>query len=147
MDADALQALEFVAITERLARATQTPRGAELALALVPSADPDEVARRQGLAAEAVTLLDEAVEPPLHGIHDVCEAVELAARGGVLTPDAVAAVASTISGGLRPPAAPAFASTCRRSSSRYERGDRCWRSRSPRGARFVGSCTTLPRPG
>src|SRR5919201_5761407 len=105
MDADALQALEFVAITERLARATQTPRGAELALALVPSADPDEVARRQGLAAEAVTLLDEAVEPPLHGIHDVREAVELAARGGVLTPDAVSAVASTISGGLRARAA------------------------------------------
>src|ERR687883_622175 len=92
MDADALQALEFVTITERLARAAQTPRA-------------DGVARRQALTAEAVALLDEAVEPPLHGIHDVREAVELAARGGVLTPDAGAAVASTISGGLRARAA------------------------------------------
>ena len=40
----------------------------ELARALVPSADADEVARRQALTAEAVALLDDSAEPPLEGI-------------------------------------------------------------------------------
>jgi DNA mismatch repair protein MutS2 len=105
MDADALEALEFPAIAVRLAEATATARGAELAHALVPSADPDEVARRQALTAEAIGLLDEADEPPLHGIADVRAAAAHAARGGVLSPEALASVAATIGGGLRARAA------------------------------------------
>ena len=68
MNPDALVTLEFPAIAERLANATASAHGAELARALVPSADPDEVARRQALTAEAVALLDAADEPPLEGI-------------------------------------------------------------------------------
>jgi DNA mismatch repair protein MutS2 len=84
VDAHALAVLEYPAITERLAAAAATPPGAELARALVPSPDGDEVARRQALTAEAIGLLDESAEPSLHGIVDVREAAAHAARGGVL---------------------------------------------------------------
>jgi DNA mismatch repair protein MutS2 len=100
-----LAALEFPAITARLAAATGTPYGEELARALVPSADPAEVTHRNALTGEAVALLDESAEPPLEGISDVRDAVELAQRGSALAPDALRAVADTIAGGLRARAA------------------------------------------
>src|SRR5437867_2679157 len=101
MNEDALDVLEFPAIVERLAGATATTYGAELALTLVPSVEPDEVSRRQALTAEAIALLDHSAEPPLDGIHDIRPVVALAARGGVLTPEALSKIAATISGGLR----------------------------------------------
>jgi DNA mismatch repair protein MutS2 len=101
VDRDALEVLEFPAIVERLAAATVTPHGAELAHALAPSGDLDEVSRRQALTTEAVALLDESAEPPLEGIADVRASAELAARGGVLGPDALSKIASAIVGGLR----------------------------------------------
>ena len=101
MQDDALALLGFPTIAERLANAAATPRGVELVRALRPSADPDEVARRQELTAEAIDLLDHAAEPPLHGIHDVREAAERAARAGALTTEALAAVVSTVEGGVR----------------------------------------------
>jgi DNA mismatch repair protein MutS2 len=96
-----LVALEFPAILDRLAAVTGTARGEELARALAPSADLQEVTRRQALTAEAVTLLDASAEPPFEGIADVRATAELAARGGVLAPDALRAVAGTVVGGLR----------------------------------------------
>src|SRR6476661_6107982 len=96
-----LAALEFPAIVDRLAAATGTPLGEELALRLEPSAEQNEVRRRQALTAEAVTLLDASAEPPFEGIRDVRASVELASRGGVLNPEALRAVASTVGGGLR----------------------------------------------
>src|SRR5918996_1544390 len=105
VDASALDVLEFPAIAERLAAATATTRGAELARTLRPTADDAEVARRQALTAEAVALLDEAAEPPLHGIHDVRDTAAYADRGGTLTPEALGRVAATIGGGLRARAA------------------------------------------
>jgi DNA mismatch repair protein MutS2 len=101
MDEATLAALEFPALTERLAAATSTAFGEERAGALAPSADVDEVARRQALTAEAIALLDVSAEPPLEGIHDVRDAAAHAARGGVLGPDALARIGSSISGGLR----------------------------------------------
>ena len=101
MNGEALTALEFPAIIERLAAAAATSHGAELVRALAPSADPDEVSRRQALTAEAVTLLDNSAEPPLDGIDDIRGAAALAARGGVLTPDALHKIAMSIAGGLR----------------------------------------------
>ena len=100
MTGDALAALEFPAIVERLAAAAATSYGAELAHALVPSADPDEVSRKQALTAEAVALIDISEEPPLHGIADVRGAVALAARGGVLKAETLRKVSSTIAGAL-----------------------------------------------
>jgi DNA mismatch repair protein MutS2 len=95
-----LAALEFPAIVDRLAAATGTPHGEELARALVPSAGAAEVERRQALTAEAVVLLDSSAEPPFEGIADVRATAELAARGGALDPAALRSVANTVAGGL-----------------------------------------------
>ena len=101
MDPNALVALEFPAIAERVARAAATEHGAELARALVPSPDPEEVARKQALTAEVITLLEIAAEPPLEGIEDVREQAALAARGGALAPKALRSAGNTIAGALR----------------------------------------------
>jgi len=105
VDADALAAVEYPAILERLAAATSTPCGAQLAHGLVPSDDLEEVSRRQALTAEAIALLDIAAEPGLDGVDDVRASAALASRGGVLGPDALSKVAATIAGGLRARAA------------------------------------------
>ncbi len=100
MDPFALEALEFPAIAERVAHAAATEHGAGLARALVPSPDPEDVARRQALTAEVIALLDIAAEPPLEGIEDVREQAALAARGGALAPKALRSAGNTISGAL-----------------------------------------------
>ena len=100
MDAAALEALEFPAIAARLAAASQTPYGAALALAREPSGDPEEVARRQALTAEAIALLDLAEEVELHGADDVREAAVHAERGSALEPGSLRAVARAVSVGL-----------------------------------------------
>jgi DNA mismatch repair protein MutS2 len=96
VDPHALAVLEFPAIVERLAAATETEPGAELARGLLPSAEPEEVARRQALTAEAVALLDAAAEPSLAGVEDVRAAADRAARGGMLEPDRLHAVARAV---------------------------------------------------
>jgi len=101
MDAEALEALEFPAVVERVAAATSTAYGEELALALAPSTDTDEVRRRQALTAEAIDLIDHSAEPPLDGIADVRGPARLAGRGGTLDVAALAAAARAIASGLR----------------------------------------------
>ena len=105
MDPDALEVLEFPAIRERLAAATSTELGAELAALLQPSPDIEEVARRQALTSEAIALLDESLEPSLDGIRDVRDQAAHAALGGALSPLALRHVADTGSGSLRARAA------------------------------------------
>jgi len=105
MDETALEVLQFPAITARLAAAAETAYGGELARALVPSGDPEEVARRQALTAEVTALFELSAEPPLQGIHDVRASVEHAARGGALAPQALAAIAATVVGGINARAA------------------------------------------
>ena len=100
MNAHSLEVLEFPAILEQLADAVATPRGADRARALVPSADPAEVARRQALTAEAVTLIDHAAEPALAGLDDVESAAERAARGASLQIAELHVVARSIKVGL-----------------------------------------------
>ncbi len=95
-----LLALEYPAILQRLATATETPLGEELARALTPSTDAGEVAHRQALTAEVIALFEASEEPPLAGIHDVREAAELAARSGALPPETLRRVSATIHGGL-----------------------------------------------
>jgi DNA mismatch repair protein MutS2 len=96
VDRHALAVLEFPALVERVVGATATERGAQLAGGLAPSADVDEVARRQQLTAEAVALLDAGTEPALAGIADLRDAAELAARGGTLRPSDLRAVARSV---------------------------------------------------
>ena len=100
MDGNAATALDLPVIAERLAAAAATPHGVELARGLTPSPQGEEVARRQALTREAIALLDEAAEPPLHGIHDVRRAAARTVRGGVLAPNELAEVGATIAGGL-----------------------------------------------
>src|SRR4051812_49890866 len=95
MDPHALAVLEYPAVVARLAGAAASPPGAALAEALVPSGDPDEVARRQALTAEAIALLDVSEEPALHDAVDVREAVAHAGRGGTLDARALRDVAAT----------------------------------------------------
>jgi DNA mismatch repair protein MutS2 len=101
MEQFALEELEFAAIRERVAARCATEPGSARARALAPSADGDEVARRQALTAEAIALLDDAAEPPLDGIHDVRESAAHAALGGALAPSALRRVAGTAAGALR----------------------------------------------
>jgi len=100
VDRSALAVLEYPALVERLACATETTYGAELARALEPVSDLAEVARRQALTAEAIALLDQAEEPPLRGIRDVREATDYAARNAVLTPEILSDVAASVFGGI-----------------------------------------------
>src|SRR5689334_18605394 len=101
METGALEVLEFPAILERLAAATATPYGEQLARRLAPAVDEAEVRRRQALTTEGIVLIERSAEPPLTGVEDVRAPAQLAARGGVLGPPNLAAVAATVSAGLR----------------------------------------------
>ena len=94
MDRHALDVLELPAIRERLADETSFAGGRALVEALEPSSDRAEVADRQARTAEAIRLHD-AGPPRLGGAEDVRTAAAHAARGGVLTPSTLAAVAAT----------------------------------------------------
>jgi DNA mismatch repair protein MutS2 len=96
VDAEAREALELPALLERLASACATEPGAGLARALEPSAEVDEVRRRQLLTTEAVSLLDAGTEPELHGIADVRAVAARAARDGLLDAGELRAVATSV---------------------------------------------------
>ena len=96
MDAEALQALELPAITERLAAASATELGAVRARELAPATVVDEVAVRQALTAEGVALLNLAQDPPLAGIADLRPAVARAERDGLLGPAELRAIATAV---------------------------------------------------
>jgi DNA mismatch repair protein MutS2 len=100
VDKQSLAVLEYPAIVERLAAATATPRGAELAAALEPSDDPEEVGRRQALTAESIDVLDAAAEPDLGGVADVREAATQAGRGAMVGPRDLRAIAVSVVVGL-----------------------------------------------
>ena len=95
-----LELLELPAVLVRLAGACDSEPGALLAEALRPVADATEVARRQLLTSEAISVLDEAAEPDLGGIVDVCDAAELAGRGSTLDPRALAQIERAIRVGV-----------------------------------------------
>ena len=80
MDSHAIDLLELPAIRARLAGMTSFGGGAELALALVPSSDPHEVARLREITREAGSLWELAISGP-GGAHDVRDEVGDARRG------------------------------------------------------------------
>ena len=100
MEREALEALEFPAIAERVAAAAARADGAGLARGLAPAPAPGAGARRQALTGEAVGLVEASAEPALHGIGDVRAAAERAARGGALAPGELAEIAAAIRGAL-----------------------------------------------
>lgn len=84
MDEKSLHTLEFPKILDRLAGYAAFSASAELARALRPSADFDEVSRRQTRTREARHLLNHYAEVSIGGARDVRPLVERAARAGVL---------------------------------------------------------------
>ncbi|MCH7719012.1 MAG: PD-(D/E)XK nuclease family protein [Chloroflexi bacterium] len=96
MDEHTLRVLEFDKILARLARLTSFSAGRELALALRPSTERDEVVRRQRSTAEARRLRSLQPRVGLGGAHDVRRQADKAARGGVLQPSELLDIASTL---------------------------------------------------
>src|SRR3982074_525932 len=94
----AIGALEFDAVREQLARHTSFSAGRELALGLLPTSDVDEARRRLAAPGEALQL--PGLRPGLHlgGVHDVRPLAERARVGGVLGPEELLDVASTVRG-------------------------------------------------
>jgi DNA mismatch repair protein MutS2 len=96
MDAHALRTLEYPKILERLARHAAFSAGKDLALGLEPSTDVHDVVRRQRETAEARRLLALKPRTGLPGAHDVRPLAEKASRDGVLTPEELLHIASTL---------------------------------------------------
>jgi DNA mismatch repair protein MutS2 len=96
VDPHALAVLEFPAIVERLAAATESAYGGELARGLTPSSDPVEVTRRQAVGAEGIALLEAAAAPSVRGIADLRTGAARAARAGMLGPGELIEVARAI---------------------------------------------------
>ncbi|MCA1645731.1 MAG: endonuclease MutS2, partial [Chloroflexi bacterium] len=94
----AVATLEFDAVRGLLARHTSFSAGRVLALALLPTPRLEEARRRQTATAEALKL--PGLRPGLHlgGIHDIRPQAERARVGGILGPEELLDVASTVRG-------------------------------------------------
>ncbi|HSV74498.1 MAG TPA: endonuclease MutS2 [Chthonomonadales bacterium] len=101
MDAHTLRVLEFDRVVERLAAHTSHAMGREAALALVPTAYPEVIARRLQETREARWLRDHGSGMPLGGIRDIRDAIERASIGQVLVPQELLDVAQTCSAARR----------------------------------------------
>lgn len=99
MDEKYLQTLEFYKILERLASYTAFAVSAEKALALRPTDDVVEATRRQAETSEAVQLLVTHQDLTIGGARDVREAVDLARHSGVLPPNELLNIKSTLIAG------------------------------------------------
>ncbi|HEY8172786.1 MAG TPA: endonuclease MutS2, partial [Dehalococcoidia bacterium] len=91
-----MRTLEFDKILAKLARHTSFAAGRERALSLEPSTEHREVLRRQRETAEARRLLQMKPRTGLGGAHDVRPHAEKADRGGILTPEELLNIASTL---------------------------------------------------
>ncbi|HSO01671.1 MAG TPA: hypothetical protein VLS46_04035, partial [Gaiellaceae bacterium] len=95
-DAGTLRALEFAAVTERLAALTAFEPSRELARELRPVGDAAHVALLQDQTDEAVRLLDDQAQASIGGARDVRQALERAARGGRLAASELLELAATL---------------------------------------------------
>lgn len=95
MDSKTLQVLEYPKILERLASFCDFSASAERARALQPVADLGEARRLLAETSEARLLLS-LQELGIGGARDIRPAVDLAARGGVLTPSQLLELRSTL---------------------------------------------------
>ncbi len=103
MHAPSLEALEYPKIVELLARRTTFSAGRELALALRPTGDPQEIRRRQAATGEAVRLLEARSPIGVGGAREVRPLVERAEREGMLEASQFLEILSTLqaAAGLR----------------------------------------------
>ena len=99
MDEKTLTTLEFDKVLARLARHTSFSAGRELALALRPATDYEEVLRRQRLTAEARRLREMQPRSSLGGVHDIRQLANKANLGGILDPSELLDAAGTLAAG------------------------------------------------
>lgn len=95
MDAKTLKVLEYPKILARLAAFCDFSASKELAGGLHPTANYEEAVRWQAETAEARLLLSTR-DLTIGGSHDIRPSVGLAARGGVLEPQALLDIKSTL---------------------------------------------------
>ena len=95
MDIKTLSVLEYPKILERLAANCAFSASADLARQLQPSTHLEEIQRLQAETSEARRLLVVA-EASIGGAHDVRPAAELARRGGVIDPQDMLDIKSTL---------------------------------------------------
>jgi DNA mismatch repair protein MutS2 len=95
-DPASLRALEFAAITERLAARTAFGPSRELAEGLLPVGDAVHVGLLQDQTDEAARLLEQHPDTTIGGARDIRGAVRRAKRGGRLAPDELLDVAGTL---------------------------------------------------
>ncbi len=95
MDTKTLQVLEYPKVIERLAAFCDFSASADLARALVPTANLEEARRLLAETSEARLLLS-TNDISIGGAHDVRKPADLAARGGVLEPPDLLEVKSTL---------------------------------------------------
>ena len=94
MDPRSAELLELPAVRQRLAGLTSFSAGGDLALALAPSAAPEEVAARAAETEEGLWLRDQGIAGP-GGASDVRPVAAQAARGAVLEAGTLLDVLST----------------------------------------------------
>ena len=95
MDTKTLNVLEYPKILERLSEFCDFSASKKLARALQPTANSDEATRLLAETTEARTLLSTR-DLTIGGSHDIRPSVDLAARGGVLEPQALLDIKSTL---------------------------------------------------
>lgn len=98
MNMQTLQTLDYDEIKARLREYVQSGLGKKLVDDLRPAADPRAVAQMLRETAETRAILDIAGQLPLHGLADLTEDLERAARGAVLEPAALTALADLLRG-------------------------------------------------
>ncbi|WP_040683059.1 endonuclease MutS2 [Thermosinus carboxydivorans] len=96
MDTSVLTTLEFVKIRDMLAEATVTSMGRELALALEPADDWNEVENRLRETREARDILLASSHVPFGGARDIRAILRRLEIGAVLEPEELLAIASTL---------------------------------------------------
>ena len=96
MDEKTLHTLEYIKILERLAAYTAFAASAEKARSLRPTRDIEEARRRLAETSEAVQLMVTHADLTIGGARDVRAPVDLALHGGVLVPNELLDVKSTL---------------------------------------------------
>ncbi|MEK3852915.1 endonuclease MutS2 [Cytobacillus sp. FSL H8-0458] len=91
-----LKILEFNKVKEQLLEHVSSSLGRKKAINILPSTDYEEVIRRQEETDEAVTVLRIKGNVPLGGIFDIRPHVKRAVIGGMLSPQELNQIASTI---------------------------------------------------
>ncbi|MBE3576546.1 MAG: endonuclease MutS2 [Limnochordales bacterium] len=93
MNEQTLRVLEWPKVRELLACQASWSGGKQLALSLLPSADPRQVERALDETGEALAWLDRGESLPLGGVTDISTLVARARAGGILDPGELLRVA------------------------------------------------------